>query len=208
MRCRSSHMKMSPLHLEHLLGFRLLCLVMGVSYSTARTRRHQPNHRPSCTSCTLAVLAQPSTTCNQLASPGSQHTVAWASQPEGLQGCVALNCAWRGAPGVPTWVLWPFPTTAVGACSSTAKLQRCMAALHAGTHAQLCTCAMQKAPVHGQSLLPQSEPYTSVHISLGLLLHWPLHGGGERAGEISWVAGMYSQSFPLLPIHQFTCKTN
>lgn len=166
LRRRSSHMKMSPLHLEHLLGFRLLCLVTGISHSTARTRRHQLNHRPSCTSRTLAVLAQPRTTCKPTCRPWQPAISSWSitarrSPWECSTWAMSTGKLLASPPGsCVTWPqTWPFPTTAAGACSSATKMQRCVVALHAGTHTQLCTCAMQKAPLHGQSLLPQSPTH-------------------------------------------------
>lgn len=168
---------MSPLHLEHLLGLRLLCLVMGVTHTqpgqgdTSPTTdpavqvahsQFWPSQVPPATNLQLCQPAHSSLSITARRSPRVRST--WTVHAGKLLGSPCGSCV--------TWPqTWPFPTTAVGACSSAAKLQRCMVAPCAATHAQLCTCAKQKAPVHGQSLLPQSEPYMAVHTCLGLLLH-------------------------------------
>lgn len=153
-------MKMSPLHLEHLLGFKPLCLVMRASPCTARTGRHQLSHWLSCTSCMLS-FGQATTTCNQLASPGSKHKAAGPSWPGSLQGHTALGLcrlgsswgphlhpAWLGhspgpfLPQPPSWRL-------LKSHQMTGCVQRCMVSLHAGTYTQLRTNAMQKVHVCG-----------------------------------------------------------
>lgn len=123
LRCRSSHMKMSPLHLEHLLRFRLLCLVMGISPSSARTRRHQLKHRPSCTHTRSFGPAkdhlqptcrpwQPAHSSWSITARSPRVCSTWTAQAGKLLGFPCGSCVTRPQ---------TFPTRAIGACSSVAK---------------------------------------------------------------------------------------
>lgn len=135
---------MSPLHLEHLLGFKLLCLVMTVSPSTARTRWHWL----SCTSHTLTVLAEPLplATNSQAPTASTQQLQHHGQEVSKCTQCSA--CAGRGAPGVPMWTqhgsatdMAPsYKSHQAGTCSNLAKLQRSMVSTdgHVYTAAYRC----------------------------------------------------------------------
>lgn len=115
---------------------------------------------------------------------------------EGSKGGQRLDCAGRGGSSCgphldPAW-LGHRP----GPCSNLAKRQRCMVSTHRdmytaakGTCLQLTTSASVTA-LHCCAHLP------------GLTASLTTARWRERAGEVSWVEGMCSQSFSLLPIHQ------
>jgi len=193
---------MSPLHLEHLLGFKLLCLVTRAPSSAARTARHRLSHRLSSASLMLAVLAKPLPLATSL-----QALAARASWLGGLPGHAALGRRWQGSSGpcVAQPQTWPLPTTATelvpartwpngrGARSTSAPS---CAPIPRKRHPFAATTPASVTALRGCARPP------------GLTASLATARGWERAGEASCVEGMCSQPLALLPADQFTCKIN
>lgn len=199
LRRRSSHTKMSPLHLEHLLGFKLLCLAMRASSSSATdsavpVARSQfwPSH-----------YHLPPTRKPWQQAHGSWNIMALGLCRQGSSWGPRLDPAWLGhrpgpfLPQPPSWCLLKSGQVTEAHGLSTRRhirtaAYRCNAK---GTHLWLMTAASVTA-LHCCAHLP------------GLTASLTTTQGWEGAGEVSWVEEMCSQSFSLLPIHLFTCKTN
>lgn len=204
---------MSPLHLEHLLGFKLLCLVMTASPSTARTRWHQLSHRLSCTGRTLTVLAEPlRLATNSQARAASTRQLGHHGQ-EVSKGTQRSACAGRGAPGVPTWTFHGSATDLApsyhshraGACSNLAKLQRCTVSTDGYVYAAAYRCDARGTwfAVNGSASV--TAPHCCAHLPVLTASLTATPGGEGRRGL--WRGGDVQPvvlSAPYSPTHMQT----